>query len=223
MSSNTVSKLSTLQALPTELTEMNAENLDQTSMLAFASTSRAIRYKIERVYRKHEYNTLKFCMYPNSLHTLTEIAASRHAQHVDYIVFEIMDFGLIDPIHDGAFIQGHKVHTTHYACATRYSTLRKLCMRVDAEQIAAALVSFAKLKMILVGDDVRVQGQSRRSTYGVEHARLWECPGGQCKTRFGSRDIQNVLHTVTMALNQARPQRPEIELGLQLHPPFFLP
>jgi hypothetical protein len=70
--------------------------------------------------------------------------------------------------------------------------------------------------MILVGEDVRVESQPSRSTYGVEHARLWECPGEHCKSKPGSRNIKNILHTVALALNQLSPQRRGIKLGLDL-------
>lgn len=70
-------------------------------------------------------------------------------------------------------------------------------------------------------DDTGRRRRSRRgpakSIYLRRRAcQLWEYPGGHCKTKPGSRNIKDILHTVALALNQLSPQRRGIKPGLDL-------
>jgi hypothetical protein len=64
-----------LEELPTEILEQTACPLDKASLLALGSTSRTIRRNFYYVCGERLFKTLKFCLHPHSLQTLTNIAS----------------------------------------------------------------------------------------------------------------------------------------------------
>ncbi|CAO2654588.1 Nn.00g113210.m01.CDS01 [Neocucurbitaria sp. VM-36] len=207
---------SNLQTLPTELVQKVAANLDDSSLVIFASTSRIMRRRTIYVYGERFFKTIKFCLYPYSLQALTDISYSRFAKHVQNIAFDVEDIGLIDPLHDEDVRQGNRHHGPTAMMPYDHDRLIDLRMRVDSALICQTLSKFPKLKMVLIGGDLTLDGHLIKRSWGAKRHQTFTCPSGHCRTTGGTKEIRHVFQTVGIALENMRPIRTDIKLGVQV-------
>lgn len=183
--------------------------LDRPSLLSLRSTSRSLRAKSHYTFGEHFFRTLKFCLHPYSLQSLSDISDNPHlAKHVRHVAFSTDWVGLIDPLHDAEVKQAAekgKNTSGHSKLGIRPMSMNELYAsreRVDALRIAQALGKLPKLELVLLGDELEFDGASVRESWGHSRFRPFNCPFGYCKpdVRFGS--LPTVFVMIAMALEQ---------------------
>ena len=196
-----------LQYLPTELTQKIASDLDNSSLLAFVSTSRNLHSKAYFVFGHRFFGTLKFFLHPVSLQALTDIANTPVlASYVQTVAFGTELVGIIDPIHDEDVKREAFVHSK---CSTPTLTLEQLATarcEVDSRIISQALRKLPNLALIMIGKNLDLQGHPIRRSWGMSTVSQFQfnCSSGHCLST-GPRDaIDVVFRTLSFAMQQAR-------------------
>jgi hypothetical protein len=91
------------------------------------------------------------------------------------------DFGLIDPIHDEEARRLTFRHPTVIASPVTMEALINMRARVDALTILQAFTKLPKLKLVMVGTNLGLQGRPVPSSWGACRIREFECPSKHCR------------------------------------------
>jgi hypothetical protein len=210
-----------LDDLPTELLEKVATNLDNASLRALHATSRSIKDKSFYVCSTKCFGVLKFCLHPFSLKALTDIAnRMEFAKHVHTVSFGTEDFGLIDPLHEEFVKRNSAEHSQSARPAMSLGELKKIRERLDALTILQALAKFPKLKRVMLGHNLELDGQPIRPSWGRSKINTLKCMSGHCKTVHQCRTdgvtkwVKTVFDTVGIALEQL--ERKDVKISLAI-------
>jgi hypothetical protein len=212
-----------LPDLPTEIVENISGYLDDCpdSWFAFRLTCRAIREKSTYPFGKRFFSTLKFSLHPFSLQGLTDISCNTElASHVRNVAFDTVRLRLIDPVHDRyakelkqpplRALSDHPAAVTHLMDERALAQVR---LQVDAYIIAQALSRFPKLRLVLVGTELELDGHSVRPSCGRRVASYpFNCTSGHCTFSVPTWTASFVFSTILVALQHL--SLPNVQLGV---------
>jgi hypothetical protein len=208
-----------MDKLPNELIAQIASNADIETLLALATTSRHLREGSFSVYGPRFFQTLKFCLYPNSLQALSDISCSPHiAKYVQNVAFGTEDVGLLDPIHDVDFREGRSSHTDVGAkmLPMAKDDLSSARMRTDSALMSQALARFTKLEMVMIDEFFAIEGSEIRPSIGKSGLSQFSCHSHHCKVDDRSKTAITVYHTAALAVKQMRKSFSHVKLGISL-------
>ncbi|KAF2032449.1 hypothetical protein EK21DRAFT_109828 [Setomelanomma holmii] len=209
---------SRLQVLPPELIAQIARNVDDTTLIAFAATTRGIRTKSYHIYGDRLFCTVKFCIYPNTVQALVDISYTPHlVQFIRHVGFGTEDVGLLDPLHDGHYRQGRTPHRSASRIqADEYEQLLVERTKCDIGTIALALKKLPNLEVIIVGHQFLLDVQCIRSSWGASDLHAFECPSGHCFGTIVAKPLPVVYWTFEEAIQRMETNSRNVQLGVSL-------
>jgi hypothetical protein len=218
----TLPRSRSLEEPPTEIIEKVAANLDNTALRALHATSRSIKDKSLHIYFENCFGVPKFCLHPFSLQALTDISHHQDfAKHVHTVAFGPEERGLIDPLHKEIVKRNDRYHSQPTSTPSMsLDTLKKMRERLDAHTIAQTLAKFPKLRLVMLGRHLELDGQPVRPSWGKATISELYCTSGHCKSARecraadGARWVKTVFDTVGMALEQLERRNVKIHLGI---------
>ncbi|KAF2829566.1 hypothetical protein CC86DRAFT_404201 [Ophiobolus disseminans] len=206
--------------LPSELITQVARDIDDSTLKAFAATSRGLRAKTLYTYSNRFFRTLKFCLYQNSLQALVDIAHKPHlAESVHHVAFGSEDVGLLHSAHDGEYKQGRSPHSPgllRTLSPTDVNDLFDIRMRADAATILEALMKLPRLEQIMLGNRYFLQGKGVCRSMGAAQLKHFECPSGLCTSQIGSKTVFIGYRTVVLAVHRMGDQLKHLKFGISL-------
>jgi hypothetical protein len=158
-----------MNRLPNELVAQIASNTDNTTLLAFATTSRQLREGSFPVYGARFFTTLKFCLHTISLQALDDISHKPYiAQYARNMGSGTEDVGVVAPshLHDPEDESLHSAVPSATIPSTEQPHLSSAGTRTDSAVMLQALVRFPKLDMIMVGARCALEGAETRPSIG---------------------------------------------------------
>jgi hypothetical protein len=199
----------------TEIIENIATHLDNSTLIAFTSTSPVVRKRTYHVFGRRLFRTVHIAMNPIGLRALQNIAYNLDlAKHVRILHFS-RAMTMTDPVHDCEVIQENYIHTLPWSTSRKApEVLRQDRIRANASHIAQALPVFRRLELI---SSEQIVGKSISGFIGQNGFERFKCPTGHCDStvEYHGQD-EGVLQSIRMAMEHVhnRSQLPgSIKIG----------
>lgn len=139
------------------------------------------------------------------------------AKYVKTVSFGREELDLINPIHDEDIKLGNTNHPVVASEPLDDWTLEQVRVREDSSIIAQALTKLPNLRMVIASHRADSSKKLYRKVFdGRPYSKL-TCVSGHCRpTRYEGppMSLQRIFKVVAMALEQMRPERLGLEIGL---------
>jgi hypothetical protein len=207
-----------MDRLPNELVAQIASNTDNTTLLAFATTSRHLHEGSFPVYGARLITTLKFCLHTISLQALDISRKPYIAKYVRNVGFGPEDVGVVAPSH----LHNPEDESLHSAVplatipSAEQPHLSSAGTRTDSAVMSQALVRFPKVDMIMVGERDALEGAETRPSIGKIGLFRFSCSCSHCWNLKWTRSAYSVYLTTASAIAQMGKSFSHIKISISL-------